>query len=203
MKAKELAKWFMNSNSALCNGYNDGNTKLNKLLFYSNLMYYCINDSKLIDEPFEKWDKGPVIRSLYADYKYNELYNIELSDVKIEDDIALKILNIINLVYGDMSAKDLSEKSHESPIWQTAQRNEVLDFSNVSEDEKRLMNNLYMLYKNFDFENCGIEKVNGNKYYFDKRCVEANDELIKYLETIPYGSDPKFIELIDGEYVLS
>ena len=100
MKANLLAKWFMKTNPSLKNGYIDENTKLNKLLFFSSSMYYATQNENLTDEKFEKWDNGPVIRKIYTDYRYNNLSSFPDSDIVIEDDEILKILNIINRGYG-------------------------------------------------------------------------------------------------------
>ena len=204
MKASLLAKWFMKTNPSLKNGYIDENTKLNKLLFFSSSMYYATQNKNLTDEKFEKWDNGPVIRKIYTDYRYNNLSSFSDSEPVIKDDEILKILNIINIVYGDMDAKTLSHKSHQSLIWQKAQRNEDLDFSNMSEEEKNFMTNVYQAYKGLDFENLRIEKINGNRYfYFQNNIKDFDEDLIKQLESVPSGAEPSFIELIDGEYVFS
>lgn len=204
MKASLLAKWFMKTNPSLKNGYIDENTKLNKLLFFSSSMYYATQNDNLTDEKFEKWDNGPVIRKIYTDYRYNNLSSFPDSEVVIKDDDILRILNIINIEYGDMDAKTLSQISHQSLIWQKSQKNEDLDFSNMSEDERNFMTNVYQAYKGFDFENLRMEKINGNRYFYLQNNIKAFDEdLIKQLEAVPTGAEPSFIELIDGEYVFS
>ena len=65
------------------------------------------------------------------------------------------------------------------------------------------MTNLYETYANVDFQNLGTEKINGNKYYYDKRNIQMTDELILDLEKLPDNSEPMFLEMIDGELVFS
>lgn len=201
MEAIKTAKWFLNSNPSLRNGYNDENTKLNKLLYFSNLMFYSVKDENLVEEPFEKWDNGPVIREIYKNYRYNGLDCAGNLYVDIKDKEILQILRIVDFVYGDMSARQLSEESHKSSIWQDAEKNQYIDFSNIDEKEKKLMTNLYETYANVDFQNLGTEKINGNKYYYDKRDIQMTDELILDLEKLPDNSEPMFLEMIDGELV--
>lgn len=203
MEAIKTAKWFLNSNPSLRNGYNDGNTKLNKLLYFSNLMFYSVKGENLVEEPFEKWDNGPVIREIYKNYRYNGLDCAGNLYVDIKDKEILQILHIVDFVYGDMSARQLSEESHKSSIWQDAEKNQYIDFSNIDEKEKKLMTNLYETYANVDFQNLGTEKINGNKYYYDKRDIQMTDELILDLEKLPDNSEPMFLEMIDGELVFS
>ena len=203
MEAIKVAKWFLNSDPLLRNGYNDENTKLNKLLYFSNLMFYSVKGENLIEDDFERWDNGSVIREIYKNYRYNGLDCEGNLFVDIKDKETLQILRIINFVYGDMSARKLSEESHKSSIWQDAEKNQNIDFSNIDENEKKLMINLYETYANVDFENFGIEKINGNKYYYDKRNIQMTDELILDLEKMTDNHEPVFLEMIDGELVLS
>lgn len=203
MKAINLAKWFLNTNPSLLGGYRDENTKLNKLLYFSNLMYCSLYGKTLIDEDFEKWDNGPVIREIYKEYRYNKLSNKKILNVEIDDRDALKVLQIINLVYGDMKGSELSDESHKSSIWQEAERNQKINFSNIDPSEKKFMRNLFDSYRNFDFNSFCIEKINGNKYFYDKSNLTMTEELICDLEKMPFKPDPIFIELIDGEVVFS
>lgn len=203
MKAINLAKWYLNKIPSLLYGYRDENTKLNKLLFFSNLMYYSVYDRMLIDEDFEKWDNGPVIREIYKDYRYNGLSNEQNLNIEIYDKDTLQILQIVNLVYGDMNGRELSAESHKSSIWKDAERNQKINFSNIDSKEKKLMKNIFELYKNFDFNSFGIEKINGNKYFYDKNNIEITEKLINELEKIPFRPEPIFIELIDDEVVFS
>lgn len=202
MRANILAKWFLNKNPNLCNGLNDENKKLNKLLYFSNLMYHAVYKKDLIEDKFEKWDNGPVIRSIYTDYRYNDLDKSQELPV-INDEDAERILYIVNYVYGAKTATELSEESHNHSIWINPNRNENIDFYAMDKKEISLMCNLFDLYKNVDFENIKMEKINGNIYYYDKRNLVMTDEIISYLSQISGDNDPAFIENIDGEIVFS
>lgn len=203
MKAINLAEWYLNKIPSLLDGYRDENTKLNKLLFFSNLMYYSVYGKTLINEDFEKWDNGPVIREIYKDYRYNGLSNKKNLNIEISDKDTLQILQIINLVYGDMNGSELSAESHKFSIWEDAERNQKINFSNIDSKEKKLMKSIFELYKDFDFNIFGIEKINGNKYFYDKNNIEMTEKLINDLEKIPFRPEPIFIELIDDEVVFS
>lgn len=203
MKATKAAEWFLGTIPSLQRGYLDENTKLNKLLFFSDLMYSSVNDGNLIDEGFEKWDGGPVIREIYRGYRYENLGSQSNYDTHISDPEILKIFRIIEFIFGDMSACELSDESHKSGIWKRATRNEKIDFSTIDPGEKQWMCNLYSLYADFDFDNCGIEKVNGNKYFYDKKNMSITDDVLSQLEQIKEKQDPMFIEMIDGGLVFS
>ena len=52
LTAHEAAKWFIFNNPDLASGYIDENTKVNKLLYFSNLMYKCVEGDRLISDEF-------------------------------------------------------------------------------------------------------------------------------------------------------
>lgn len=204
MKAKDAAIWFLNKNPNLYYGYNDENTKLNKLVFFSNMMYYSVYGKNLIDEPFKKWDNGPVSTAVYAAYRFDDLaYNTQIKS-NIVDEAAIEVLNIINYVYSYMTGYELSQESHKISIWNDAARNEYIDFKKLKNEEIKKMNNLYELNKDVDFDNIGIEKINDNTYFYDKNNVEIDDTIVERLSAIPKMEERVvFLQMIDGELVFS
>jgi len=82
-------------------------------------------------------------------------------------------------------------------------KNSKMEFKNISESLRKQMLNYYKLYENFDFDNIKVEKINGNKFYYDKRNLKMTEKLLKELEMLEKMPYPQFIELIDGEVVFS
>ncbi|WP_064614414.1 Panacea domain-containing protein [Streptobacillus moniliformis] len=203
MKAFEISKWILEKNPNLRLGTYDGNVKLNKLLYFSNLMYYTLYDENLIDDKFEKWDNGPVIKSIYADYRYNDCAKIKASKVIKFDDRAKKVIDIINFVYSDKTAKTLSDETHNHSIWIEQPKNGYIDFSRIDEKERKLMRKIYSCYNNIDFDNLKLEIVNGIKYYYFKNELEITDEIIKQLENNVSDEEYIFLEISDGELIFS
>ncbi|HFU4006949.1 TPA: type II toxin-antitoxin system antitoxin SocA domain-containing protein, partial [Streptococcus suis] len=60
-----LAKCFLSINPSLRVGNFDNNLKVNKLLYFASLMYFSLFNDDLIDDYFERWDNGPVVREVY------------------------------------------------------------------------------------------------------------------------------------------
>lgn len=203
MKIISLAKWFLNKNPQLCYGYIDENTKLNKLLYFSCLMYYSVNGEQLTDDKFEKWDNGPVSRQIYKEYRYNDLNRFVKDEIKIDNENILKVLEVVNFVYSNKTAKELSDETHKHSIWIDAEKNQNIDFEKISETEKNMMKNIYKTYCNMDFNNIAIEKIGGNIYYYDKRNLEMSDENVSILENMNFQNETLFVETIDGEMVFS
>lgn len=166
-------------------------------------MYFSINDKSLFPECFEHWDNGPVVREVYKAHRYENLAKAENLDVVVSDPCALQVLHIINMVYGDLGSKEIADESHRSKLWQETSRNQIINFENISPEERNFMRSLYDIYKDLDFETLGVEEINGNKYFYDKSNLEMTDDLVEELERIGPLLEPAFIEIIDGELVFS
>lgn len=201
MQAKLLSRWFLSQNPSLKNGYVDENTRLNKLLYFASLMYYAVTGKQLLENDFEHWNNGPVIREIYRDYRYEDLANEDDENVLFEDEVAKKVAYIVNFVYGGLTAKEIAEESHKSTIWKNTQRNEIMKIENIDEDEKWFMVQIYNMYKGQNFENYLIEKVNGNIYYYNKNELKLTEALLRELEEITEPSEPVFLSMVDGELV--
>jgi len=114
----EVAKWFIYNNPELAYGYLDENVKLNKLLYFSNLMYYCVEKENLLDEEFIAFPKGPVVFSIYRDYRFKGLNAMPISDdVRNLGSEQRQILNIISFVYGNKDANELIDETHRHSLW--------------------------------------------------------------------------------------
>lgn len=97
--ALEIAKWFIfkNKTESKLNSTDDepyegvSNLKLQKLLYYAQGIYLSLNNELLFDEPIEAWKHGPVVPSVYQEYK-----SFRGNDINIDfDDEAEDIINRI------------------------------------------------------------------------------------------------------------
>lgn len=208
LNSHSVAKWFIYNNPSLASGYFDENAKLNKLLYFSNLMYHCVNDKSLLDESFVAFPKGPVIKSIYIDYRYNNLGKVPVNDhIEGIDKEQLQILNIINFVYADRPTDSLIEESHNHSLWKDVEKyipnNPLIDFSNIEPCLIDFYNNLFNAYKDFNFSEIKKEKINGNTFYYKPSNLTMNDEVITELSAYGNFSSPQFLEMVDGELVFS
>ena len=199
MKAIEIANWFLLKNPSLLKGGIDENLKLNTLLCFSNLMYLSVYKEKLIDDKFEKFEGYPVVKSVYDEYQYNNLCDSVDDKPTILDKKILQILEINNFVFGDFS---LSETTELYKLTEVENEDEI-EVKNIPQDLKEFMVNLYNLYKDYDFDNIGIELVNGNKYIYFKDELELTEDILNQLKAIEKQNTATFIEMIDGELVFS
>lgn len=47
------------------------NLQLQKIMYFLNAKKLVVDNEPLVDEPFERWDYGPVVRSVYTEYSMN------------------------------------------------------------------------------------------------------------------------------------
>lgn len=199
----DLAKYFLSINPALKVGNYDNNVKLNKLLYFSSLMYFSVFNENLINSNFERWDNGPVLRDVYKEFRYKDLISNSECTPDVVSPKEKKIIQIINFIYGDKTSKELSEETHQHNIWKDASKNENLDFQKIDSSIVNYMESLYSIYQNFEFENLHKEIINGNTYlYFDDIDL-SSENYLSTLQNIGPTEFPIFLELLDGELVFS
>lgn len=208
LNSHEAAKWFIYHNPSLSSGNSDDNIKLNKLLYLSGLMYYCIKKRELFDEPFIGFPNGPVISSVYEDYHNNGLNKLPVHDkIKSIDSEQQQIINIINFVYGDKSSSELLEEKDGQSLWKqnktSPSNNQKIDFGQTGEEMKTFYQSLYAAYKGFDFSDLKKDKINGNLFYYSKSKFSMTNEIVNQLSQLDQLSYPQYVEIIDGEIVLS
>lgn len=119
--------------------------QLQKLVYFAYGWYLAITGERLLDERVEAWQWGPVVPSLYNEFKRfgsgpitefarkavvgtdgrisYEPYRV-MSDRPEHDVIAMKIIRKIWEIYGRFSASQLSNMTHapESPWSQTPEK---------------------------------------------------------------------------------
>lgn len=206
LSGKDVAKWFIFHNPELASGYIDENTKINKLLYFSNLMYYCITNEQLISDEFVAFPNGPVVFNVYRDYRYNGLNSLPQQVISPNEE-QLKVLNIVNFICGNSSTSELVSESHTHSLWKNVQHlipnNPKIEFENVETELVEYNKALYNTYMSMDFSNLIKDKINNNVYYYFKDSFDMTDDIIERLSTFDKYDEPKFLEMIDGELVVS
>lgn len=100
--------------------------KLQKLIYYAHGWHLAHGDCPLIDESIEAWPYGPVIVSVYEEFKNNGYNPIKEKALKWdrtqmcfiapelpkEDNFAKRVCDVVWVAYGDMSGIQLSNATH-------------------------------------------------------------------------------------------
>lgn len=124
MKAEVIAKYYLskdsdrvlfNNNVVVKNNrkFYEGNARLNKYLFLSQVVYLAKYERKLISDNFVAYDNGPVIKDIITEYP---IISSRRETVTIPDDVKV-FLDKIYESLKNASYEELIEITHEDPEW--------------------------------------------------------------------------------------
>ncbi len=119
---KDVAKYFLTLNDIEV-GELISNLKLQKLVYYAQGFYLAIEDKPLFDDIIEAWAHGPVIPTLYADYRRFKSGSIPPPvnfNLKVISKDVKELLDEVYSVFGQFSAWKLRNMTHEEPPWKDA-----------------------------------------------------------------------------------
>lgn len=137
---KEVAKWFMQKGLDNPSNTNKGNMKLQKLLFFSQLIFMCRNNGNtMYDEKFSAFENGMVLEPIRQTYRnnYYELQNEANKKIQIPPKVE-ETLIITNDIFGQCSADELSELSHQFEAWSKYLKQSI-DSDNYHNKEKAIV----------------------------------------------------------------
>ena len=114
--------------------------KLQKLLYFTQGISFCMNDEEFFEEQFEAWVHGPVVPSVYHQYK-NYGYNpIDiLYDIEIIEEQQKSVLDYVKNEYGKYDGKYLEELTHSQDPWLYARRGLDNDERNTKDMPKEII----------------------------------------------------------------
>lgn len=110
-KASDIAKWFINE-------LHPELLKLQKLLYLAQGFSYAFNDEALFEEDIEAWVHGPVVKSVYQEYKDYKYSPIMITyETKEFNENALSVLNYVKDNFSKYDSKYLENMSHNQEPW--------------------------------------------------------------------------------------
>lgn len=124
----EIAKWFINQDLNEPKNEKDGNIKLQKLLFFSQLIYMAKNDGKtMFDDEFCAFEHGMVLEDIRKIYHnaYKQITKQAREQTIIFPKEIVETLELTKEIFGDCSAEELSDLSHEFDAWNTYYNNSI------------------------------------------------------------------------------
>ncbi|MBI2853306.1 MAG: SocA family protein [Chloroflexi bacterium] len=127
LTASDVARYFLASQDDDC-GELITNLKLQKLCYYAQGFSLAIRNEPLFADRIEAWKHGPVIPSLwqeYRDYEYRPIDVPEDVDFDLYNQDTKDLLDEVYNVYGQFSAWKLRDMSHEEPPWREANGGEI------------------------------------------------------------------------------
>ena len=120
------------------------NLKLQKLVYYAQAWHLAIHDTPLFEEDFEAWIHGPVIPTLYREYKDFGWKPI-IKDVQkpIFSEDVRNFLEEVAEVYFACDAYELERMTHQEDPWFKARGGLSMDAPSNEVISKESMTNYY------------------------------------------------------------
>lgn len=140
VEPKKVAEWFIQRNLDNPTNTGKGNMKLQKLLFFSQLIYMCKNNGEtMYDEMFSAFDNGMVLEPVRQEYfkNYQQLKKDSTDIIKLPEKV-IESLKITEEIFGNCSADELSELSHQFDAW-TKYLNLSIEENNYHNKNKSLV----------------------------------------------------------------
>jgi uncharacterized phage-associated protein len=114
--ASNVAKYLVNHFCA--QGKPISNLKLQKLLYYCQGWHLAIMDQPLFEDPVQAWVHGPVVPSAFQEYRKYGWSPIPAGTAPAEMPAeSVGVIGEVIQVYGDWSAAQLEQLSHEESPW--------------------------------------------------------------------------------------
>ena len=112
----DVAKWFCNQGIIEKPNSKEGNMKVQKLLFFAQLIYMAKNNGEtMFNNEFSAFENGVVLEKVMKEY-HNDYKKYFDSNKEIPNDI-INVLTLTTEIFGDSSAQELSELSHQFDAW--------------------------------------------------------------------------------------
>lgn len=206
-KAIDVAKVFIKENIDGLNNSLNGNMKMNKLLYFSQLISLAMENETLFDDDMYAFEKGVVVESVRKEYKnnYSKLieecrsFNIELNKKE------KNIIEITKDIFGSIDSSELSELTHQHEIWKyyysksTANskcgcryntyesRININDFYDKFRKDLDTIKDVVSSYFQIKEEenNEQFIELNGIKFYYDPNEISLSEEIVLELERFP------------------
>lgn len=131
--ASDVAKWFL-AHNRIAESEEGGelisNLKLQKLLYYAQGCCLALTGAPLFEDAIVAWQHGPVVESVYHEYKANGSNGIvfeEDFDFSKFSDEENDLLTEVYDTFGQYSAWKLRNMTHEEDPWKNTPQNEVID----------------------------------------------------------------------------
>lgn len=141
--ASQVAKWFLAHNRIAAEdegGELISNLKLQKLLYYAQGCFLAVTGEPLFNDNILAWQHGPVVESVYHEYKSNGANGIHFDEdfdpssfTPAENDLLSEVYD----VFGQYSAWKLRNMTHNETPWMETPQNGVISTKKIKDYFKK------------------------------------------------------------------
>lgn len=200
-KAMDIAKWFIKNGYEAPNSF-DGNMKLNKLLYFAQLISLVKRNKALFKDDLYAFEHGMVVENIRKEYcnNYNDfIKESESFDEKFLNDEE-NILVMTKDIFGEIDAEELSKLTHQHDCWNDYyNKSKVNDWyvkedsivktedivNNYQEDLDLIRNILSAYEENIVDNEEKYIKINGIKFYYNPNELKITDDILDKVKSFP------------------
>ena len=211
----DFAKFFIKNGADSLPDTYDGNMKLQKLLVFSDFVNVTEYGKLLFGDQVLAFKNGCVVEKVRLRYR-NDYSGFKKDSDSFQPDFSeseYAVLKLVLAVFGNATAKELSEINHTFNFWKSAfekgtdssgyhdKSRSVVDMLSQKEDIER-MKEIILAYQESSNNMSAREVINGVTFYYDGFAL--TDEMIEQLEGFSYNAedDSYTVYLDDGRLVI-
>ena len=198
--ALNYAKFFIKKGIDTNPNTYDGNMKLQKMLFFANYLSVVMHGNCLFPEPIRAVSHGCVVEEVRLRYR-NDYYTLYKESMAFDPDMTQNEYDVLNAtidIFGDLSAKELSELNHTFDFWKVAHQRSDTSYGHnkvkgivPAEDMLKEADRLKAVvdaYRQTKAMRAMREVINGVTFYYDDS-VEMNDDTLEQLVAFSEHAD--------------
>lgn len=148
----DIVKWFCSQGIIEHPNSKEGNMKVQKLLFFAQLIYMAKhNGETMFNKEFSAFEYGVVLEPVRKQYSINYRFYFGSKKFKLSNEI-IETLELTKKIFGDSSAQELSDLSHEFDTWRKHYEESInpnsstgYDFNVAKIPYEELKNELYKI----------------------------------------------------------
>jgi len=211
MNAIDAAKWFIKQGYDTPFNTFDGNMKLQKLLYFAQLIHLARTGRLLFNDKVYAFKNGSVVENVRQYYKNSYVLLVEeanaLEDLKFNES-EMETLVTTAEIFGDINAKELSVINHLHISWQKAfeqskrangyydKDSSEISFDVVKKHDLPRVQEMLNAYKSSHDLQEASEVINDVTFYYDPKELQMTDDIVGRLESFE-GTEPSYDIYLD------
>jgi uncharacterized phage-associated protein len=211
-EAMKVAKWFLQEKLDSPRNTYDGNMKLQKLLYFSQLIHLAKYDEVLFTDPICAYKNGSVVENVRLAYK-NDIDSLvrDAFTASFEDLIKTQIdaMELTKEIFGHLSAKELSELNHLHSAWKKAlessekcgfyyKEHSIINLNDIKNNELEIIKEMIQAHCITQERVHKYEVVNGIKFFYNPDEIELTEDVLDMLESFE-GKEPSYCLYKDND----
>jgi len=136
LKSNDVARYFLALQDTEETGELISNLKIQKLCYYAQGFALAVLERPIFEEHIERWQHGPLIPSLWQDYRFYGSGPIPQPvdlDLELYSPEEKTLLDDVFRLYGQFSAWKLRNMTHVEPPWVNTPERDVITHGRLKE----------------------------------------------------------------------